>query len=109
MSVSKKGSCCYCQQAFELSALRPFGIDGALTCFPCMKADAEREKLAGQTFLREISKPGLHVLTAEGIDTIPLSNTQVLSVVIDMPIRNAAKVVSALLDIMDEISTSERP
>ncbi len=68
-----KKTCCYCQQEFTPAATRPHGIDGAPTCFPCMKAVPEREALAEQMMDAATKNPGVYVITKNGMEVLPLS------------------------------------
>ncbi len=43
-------TCSYCEKEFGPNDIRPYGKDGALICFDCMKADSAREEEAVRQF-----------------------------------------------------------
>lgn len=51
-------NCYICGVGGETSALRPYGKDGQPICFPCMKAEPERECEAEKQFSGRIEENG---------------------------------------------------
>ncbi len=53
--MSGESKCMYCNKGKEeVEELRPYGKDGQPVCFPCMKADPEREKEAEHQYMEAI-------------------------------------------------------
>lgn len=57
MAEQLNNVCCYCGETFpDLGDLRPYGPDGANTCFDCAMATPERERLAEQMLMKAFNK-----------------------------------------------------
>lgn len=66
-----KRCCCYCSEEFEAALLRPYGPDGADSCFPCAMSTSERMRVAKQGLGATL---GAHV-TDTGIVTVRVHST----------------------------------
>lgn len=61
-----------CETCHEEKDVRPYGANGALICFDCMKADPEREREAKRQFMMQLNACGPLAVIGEETGPRPL-------------------------------------